>query len=178
MATSDILREMINVGPQQVEDIQSSIGQIDSQIDDLNTQIDGVQNGMCVIAELALTDYLENTKIAELEPIYGGGPYSVIYGPDYGTINYTTGGITDFVIVDVTSVPVYSLLLNWDADATITKLIDDYEFGNDYLTRPITSGATYGLIPARDNMLAAKSLLQENSDQIESSITTLEDYAS
>jgi hypothetical protein len=182
MASSDILRQMINNAPEQVENIQSSIGQIDLQIDDLDEQIDGVQNGMCVPAQNDLTDYLENTKLAEIESLYGNPstiPFSVEYGGNYGKINFTTGGITDFTIVDVTGNVEYEYSgINWDGDTTITKLVGDFAYGNDYLTKPLTDGATYGLIPSKENLTFAKGLLQNNSDQIESSITALEDYAS
>jgi len=188
MAAPDILRQMINNAPEQVENIQSSIGQIDLQIEDLDEQIDGVQNGMCGVAESDLTDYLENTKLAEIEGLYGTPsttPFSVEKGANYGKIDYTDGGITDFTIVDVTGNVEYSYQdVNWDSDATIIGLVEDFAYGNDYLTRPLTpvgipaTVATYGLIPSRDNLTFAKGLLQKNSDQIESSITALEDYAS
>lgn len=182
MSSSDTLRQMINSAPEQINNINSSISQIDAQIDDLNTQIDGVQNGMCGAAESNLTDYLDNTKLAEIEALYGTPltiPFSVDYGSEYGTIDYTTGGISDFRIIDTTGNVEYEYLAtNWDSDATIVKLIGDYEFGNDYLTRPLTSGASYGLIPSRDNLIFAKSILQENLDEITASQTALEDYAS
>ena len=96
-----------------------------------------------------------------------------------GKIDYTDGGITDFTIVDVTGNVEYSYQdVNWDFDSTIIGLVGDFAYGNDYLTRPLTDGATYGLIPSKENLTFAKDLLQENSDQIESSITALEDYAS
>jgi len=177
-----LFRSMINDAPSQVADVESSISQIESQIDDLNEQITGVQDGMCAVAESDLTSYLAGTKLAQIEALYGtplNTPFSIVYGPNYGTINYTTGGITDFTIIDVSGTVEYQYLgANWDSDATITKLIQDYAFGNDYLTRPLTSGATYGLIPAKNNLEFAKGLLQENSDKLTDSIGTFEDYAS
>ena len=182
MAAADVLRQMLNDAPEQFNNINNSIGQIDNIIDELNTQIDAVTDGLCAVAEADLTDYLNNTKLAEIEGLYGdlfNTPFSVDYGPNYGTINYTTGGITDFRIVDSSGNTEYEYLgSNWDSDATITKLINDYAFGNDYLTRPLTSGASYGLIPSRDNMLTAKALLQENADKVDESIDKLGDYAS
>jgi hypothetical protein len=182
MPGSDILRGMINSAPEQVQDVQSSISQIESQIDDLDEQITGVQDGLCAVAESDLTSYLEGTKLGEIEALYGtplNTPFSVAYGPKYGTINYTNGGITDFTIIDVSGTVEYQYLgANWDSDATIIKLIEDYAFGNDYLTRPLTSGATYGLLPAKTNYETARDLLQENSDKVDASIGIFEDYAS
>jgi len=182
MPGSDILRGMINDAPAQVADVESSISQIEDQIDMLTDQITGVRDGMCAVAQGDLTSYLETTKLPEIETLYGNPlnkPFSVVYGPKYGTINYTTGGITDFTIIDVSGTVEYQYLgANWDSDATIIKLITDHAFGNDYLTRPLTSGATYGLMPAQSNLDYAKGLLQENADKVSDSIGIFEDYAS
>lgn len=180
MATpSEILRVMIdNVEPQSAN-LESNIDQVQNQIDALNVEIDGVQNGLCGVAESELISYLNGTKIPALEILYGGDlPYSVSYGPTFGTIDYTTGNITDWQVLDSTGGVVYQYLgVHWDSDVTITQKISDYAFGNDYLTRPLTSGASYGLIPSRDNLSFAKSLLQENKDKVDASATTFEDYA-
>jgi len=101
MASSDILREMINVAPDQVTAIDNSIDQIDIQIDDLNTQIDGVQNGLCGVAESDLLAYLGGTKIPELEILYGD--IKLETGPTFGVIDYTLGNISDWQIVDSTT---------------------------------------------------------------------------
>lgn len=183
MATPDeILREMIDNVESQSANLESNIDQVDQQIDDLNEQIDGVQNGLCGVAESELTGYINGTKLPEIEALYGTPisiPFSVNYGPNYGTISYTTGGITDFEIVDSSGNVEYEYLgTNWDGDPSITKWISDYAFGNDYLTRPlIPIGATYGLIASRDNLNIAKGLLTNNKNKIDQSETTFEDYA-
>lgn len=170
---SDILGGMIDVADEQSENTQNSIDQVQEQIDNYNEKIDGVQNGLCGVAESDLTGYLDSTKVLELSYLDAD---HVEYGGDYGTIN-TTGGIDDFSILDTTGNVVYRYEgVNWDNDPIITKLVTDYAFGNDYLTRPLTSGASYGLIPNRDNLVFAKSLLQENKDKIDDSKTTFEDY--
>jgi hypothetical protein len=182
MPGSDILREMINNAPAQVDDIDSSIAQIEEQIDDLDEQIIGVQDGLCAVAASDLEDYLEGPKRLDLESLYGTPltiPFYVTYGVNYGTINYSSGGITEFTVLDASNTIQYEYLgTNWDDDPTILKLIEDYAFGNDYLTRPLTSGATYGLIPAKTNYEMARDLLQENSDKVDESIGRFEDYAS
>jgi hypothetical protein len=178
MASSDILRQMINEAPEQVENIENSIGQIEALVEELDEQIDGLENGMCAVAQSNLTDYMNNTKVPELELIHGE---TLVFtpGPNYGTINYTTGGLTDWTVLDTTSNVVYAYNgIGWDSDTTITKYINDFEFANDYLTRPLTSGASYGLKPSRTNYLTAKALLQDNADKVADSETSLEDYAS
>ena len=182
MATSkQILGQMVAAAEGQVNNLTDSISQVQSQIDDLTEQIDGVENGQCAVAESDLTDYLENTKLAEIEAAYGTPattPFSVDYGANYGTINYTTGGITDFTIIDDLGATVYEYGgTHWDSDATITKLVSDYAFGNDYLTRPLVPvGASYGLYPQLSNLTTAKNILTANKNKINSSITSFGDY--
>lgn len=186
MATpSEILGQMISKVEEQSDNLDSSISQVQAQIDDLDEQIDGVQNGMCAVAETDLTDYMINTKIPELEITYGGmftTPFMWAPGANYGAIDYTNGGLTDWEVLDDIGVLVYKYEpggagLNWDGDTTITKLMDDFAFGNDYLTRPMTSGATYGLIPAKANLSTAKGILTSNKNKIVASETEFADYA-
>jgi len=179
MSASDILRQMLNNAPDESTEISSSISQIQDQIDDLTDQIDGVQNGLCAVAQSELVAYLDGTKVPELEAIYGDTPYSVSYGGTFGTIDYSTGNITDWQVLDSTGGVVYQYSgTHWDSDPYITERITNYTFGNDYLTRPLTSGATYGLIPAKTNLQTAKAILQENKDKIDNSENILKNYAS
>lgn len=169
---SDRLREMINDAPDESDNLANNISQITDIRDDVQDQIDAVQTGMLDVAEADLIDYLENTKVAEV------GGASVTYGPNFSLVDYTDGGISDWTIDSTAGVPIYAYEgVGWDSDATIIKLIDDYDFGNDYLTRPLTSGATYGLIPYKTNLNSAISILTENKDKVDDSITYLEDYA-
>ncbi len=143
------------------------MGEINELIKDRNA----IQSGVCGNAEQQLRDYLENTKMAEV------GGDTVVYGSNFATINFTTGGITDWHI-DATSVSVYEYLgVGWDGDTTIIQLIEDYAFGNDYITRPLTSGATYGLNPNIAILTIARNILQENKDKLDESIIVFEDYA-
>ena len=177
---SDILGYMQAEADERVDSITSSISQVDEQIDATEEEIDGVENGLCGEAETEMTDYLDNTKFAEIEALYGdpfNTPFSMNYGPNYGSINYTTGGITDFTILDVSGTVMYQYLgTNWDSDPTIIKLVDDYAFGNDYLTRPLTSGASYGLYDNLSGLNSAKSLLTQDKNKIEASKAIFEDY--
>jgi len=181
MATpSEILGGMIDVADEQAENTQTSIDQVQDQIDDVTEQIDGVENGMCMVAESELTGYLDGTKLPEIEALYGdpyNTPFSVDYGANYGAINYDDGGLTDFRIIDSTGNTMYEYNgTNWDNDPIITKKIDDFAFGNDYLTRPMISGASYGLYPKLDALTSAKNLLQSNKTKIVNSKTAFGDY--
>jgi hypothetical protein len=172
-----VLQDMIDVAPDLEEGLDSSLGQIQEQIDELTIEINGIQNELCDVAETEILAYLNGTKIPELEIVYGD--LELVTGPTFGTIGYDTGNISDWTVIDTTTgLDVYEYLgVNWDGDPIITKLITDYAFGNDYLTRPVTSGATYGLIPSRSNLYTAKSILTNNKNKIHNSITTFADYA-
>jgi len=182
MATpSEILGEMYSSAPQQSNALADSISQVQEQITVLTNQIDAIETGICEVAQTNLTTYLNNTKLAEIESIYGGTyqtPFSVSYGSNYGTIDYTTGGITDFKIIDSTGGTVYKYnSTNWDSDTTITKLISDYAFGNDYITRPLVPiGASYGLDAQVSNLTTGQNILQANKTKIDDSITIFKDY--
>jgi len=165
------LTEMIKEVPDLSEALASSISSVESEVNDLTKERDAIKFGVCENAEEQLRDYLENTKKAEV------GGDTVTYGPNFGTINFSTGGITDWTI-DSTAVPVYSYLgVGWDGDATITELITDYAFGNDYITRPLTSGATYGLNPNITSLNDAIDILNENKDKVDDSLDIFSRYA-
>lgn len=177
----EILGSMVAAADGQINNLDSSISQVDEQIDDITEQIDGVENGMCAVAESDLTDYLDNTKLAEIEALYGdpfNTPFSVDYGADYGKIDYTDGGITDFRIIDNTGNTMYEYGgVNWDSDPDITQWVSDFAFGNDYLTRPLVPvGASYGLYPQLSNLTTAKNILTSNKNKIEASKTAFGDY--
>ena len=168
---SNKLRQMIQVAPGQVEEIGNSIGQIDEQIADVTTEIEAIENGMCEVAESTATLYLE-TVVA---PDKGGYMY---YGPDYGQISWDPlGSLEDWEVRDSTShAPIYTYVPGDYPD--LDELVDDFEFGNDYLTRPLTTGASYGLKPTKANLQFAKSILEENQDKVANSETAFSKYAS
>ena len=184
LTASDILKEMMDVGDEQIENIQSSIDQIQEQIDDYNEKINAIQEAICSVigddSTGSLTLYLDSTKVEEIELLYGdpgNTPFEIEYGENYNTIDYDDGGVTDFRILDVTANIVYEYNgTNWDNDPIIEKLVNDYEFANDYLTRPLITGASYGLIPNRDNLSFALSILNANKNKVENTPDVFNDY--
>lgn len=171
------LQNMYADAPDQVQAIGNSISQVEDQIEDLQRQIDAVNDELCTVAENGLVDYLNNVKIPELQSLYMASTATLVTGPTFGTIGYGSGNITDWVISDATAGTIYSYLgVNWDDDTSVTQFIVDYAFGNDYLTRPLTSGATYGLIPSRNNLQIALNILENNQDKVEASIDVFERY--
>jgi hypothetical protein len=185
-ADTDKLREMIGDAESESENLADSISQVEDTRDETNDRISAVQNGMCGVAQTDLTDYLTNTKLPQFQLIQ---PTAILeFGATYGTIVYSTGNITDWEIYYMT-VPVFPAVavkvvlyayegIGWDSDAQIIAWVNDYAFGNDYLTRPLDTGATYGLIPYKDNLNSAISILNNNKDKVEDSVSYLEGYAS
>jgi hypothetical protein len=176
---SDKLREMIFDAPEQSENIADNISQITDTRDEIQEQIDAVNTGMCSVAETDAKDYIENTILPAV-----GGDY-VSYGTYFGSIDYSNGNLTDFEIYQTQVTPPGSssvsdtLLYTYSRGdyPTLDALVDDWDFGNDYLTRPLTSGATYGLIPYRDSLDDAIDILTENKDKVDGSVTYFETYA-
>jgi hypothetical protein len=172
-AASDKLREMVNNVEDQVEAIDSSITQIQAQIDELNEQDDAIVDGVLDIVAPALETYLEDVKRLEF-------PGSIVdIGPTYNVIGYGNE-LTDWALIDSTTLnPVYVYEgIGWDDSTAIIAFVTEWDFGNDYLTRPLTTGASYGIRPYREALEDAKDLLEENKDKIEASETVFEGFAS
>lgn len=168
---TDNLKIMVQDAPQQVENIESSIAQVQDQIDDLQEEDDAIKNAVLDTAASELADYLTNVKAPSLGNTY------VSFGGSYNVIGYGNQ-LTDWSIKDATSnnnVYVYGGV-GWDGDLNIVQWVQDWAFGNDYLTRPLTSGATYGIRPYKSNLNSAKALLQQNSNKVANSIDTFNRY--
>jgi len=182
---SDKLREMIGSAQTESENLQSGISQIEDIKEDVTEQISAIEDGLCTVAADDLTTYLTDVKLPEFQAIQ---PTAVLdFGGDYGSIDYDDGNITDWEIYYMTVVippatPVKVVLYEyegtgWDSDEDIIKWVEDYDFGNDYLTRPLDSGATYGLIPYKENLDSALDILNNNKDKVDDSVAILGDYA-
>lgn len=176
MSSADILRDMIDNVDDQTDHIGVNVGQIQDQIDDLQEQYDAIEDGVTDVTTNELTDYLTNTKLPEFQLIV---PEAVLeFGPDYNKIEYGNA-LDDWRIVDASANILYEYNgIGWDSDQVIIDLMDEWDFGNDYLTRPLTSGASYGLGPYISNLNTAKGILNENSSKLTDSKTVFERFAS
>jgi len=185
---SDKLRSMINAAPEQVDNLNNSIAQIEDLMEEVTEEIDAIQDAIMDVAESDIVDYLENVKLPEVSADstaehrvdYGGTFGTSTWGPPKG--NISDWAIQTFILVPPEIVPewvdIYVYLgVGWDGDTTITTLITDYSFGNDYLWRPLTDGASYGRNPYFDSLDLGKGYLEENRDKINNSINVFEDYA-
>jgi hypothetical protein len=177
------LGQMLKAAPDQSAAIEKSIVSVQDQIDELTDEANAIEGSMTDVAEIDAVAYITTNIL----PLYPGG--YIVYGPAFGTIAYgpspPKGNISDWAIwKDITPVPppilppVPTLQYPYTPGdyPDLDKLVADYVFGNDYLTRPLDTGATYGIYPSRTAMIAAKALLQENKDTVDESITKFPDY--
>jgi len=180
-ADTDRLKIMAKNAPSKAANIEASISSVENLVDELQKEKSAIQNGLCGTTKSELMEYLNGNKLTEIQNLYGtivNEPFSVDYGPLFGAISYTNGGITDFSIIDVSGNIKYEYLgTNWDGDTAIAELINDYAFGNDYLTRPLTSGATYGINGQISSLNSAVNLLNENADKVADSQAIFLKYA-
>ncbi len=172
-AASDKLREMIDNVEDQVESVDASITQVQAQIDELDEQDDAIVDGILNIDSTSLETYLYNVKVLEF-------PDGEVYiGPTYNVIGYGNE-LTDWAIIDTTTAAtIYEYEgTGWDDSTAITTFVTNWNFGNDYLTRPLTTGASYGIRPYKDALEDAKDILNANKDKIEQSEDVFEGFAS
>ena len=172
---SDKLRDMIDTADEQVNNINGSVDQVQVQIDDLQTEDDAIVDGMLDPVADELQTYLNDVKLPEFQLI---DPWATLQiGPQYNVIGYTNQ-LIDWRILDSSANIMYEYSgVGWDGDTTIIDLLDEWDFGNDYLTRPMTSGATYGIRPYKASLNSAKSILQSNADKITDSKDAFERFA-
>lgn len=170
---TDRLKTMAKNAPGQVAKIESSIASVESSIADLTKQKDAIQDGVCGNSKTDAIDIIENT----IFPDKSTDPNDYIeYGSNFGKINWSPlGNLTDWLIKDDMGGTVYSY--NKGDYPDLDTLAEDYAFGNDYLTRPQTTGATYGIIPGISTLNTASSLLNENADKVADSQAIFEKYA-
>ena len=195
---TDRLTTMAKVAPDQVGQIEGSIAQVESSIDSLGKEASAITDGVCGGAETDMTTYLDGPKLTALQVIWPEvpgtlGPLYIVYGGTYGLIDYTTGNITDWEYRQDNLVPIPPVppevvpgppdpeyyvryVFTPGDDSMIDGWNDDYSFGNDYLTRPLDTGASYGLLPKIGSLQNAANLLNENADKIGDSVAVFNKY--
>ncbi len=181
-ANTQKIEQLIKEAPDKSAALSLNIDAVDDQIDELTEQATAWEDGVCGVAETDLTAYLSGPKLIELQLIYPA--VYLTFGASYGTIDYTTGNITDWTYyIDVPNpipppltipTPVYWYIPG--SDPIIDVFVADYAFGNDQLTRPLTSGATYGLFESIDVLGDGRSILTENKAKIDDSVDVLSRY--
>ncbi len=186
MATepNPVLSEMINDAPEQAAAADQSLTQIEDTQEKLGEESTAIEENVCDVAAADLRTYLEGPKLAEIQALYPAGigwapVYLVIHEPPYGVIDYTTGNITawEFLQDDIPfTASTVRYVYNSTSDPTITQWVDDFAFGNDYITHPLGNDAAYGLNPLIDSYGDAKSVVSAGKAKVEASVDILTRY--
>jgi prefoldin subunit 5 len=178
---TDRLKTMAKVAPDQVSAIEDSISTVETSIEDLTKEKDSIENGVCGISTTDAVDIIENTILVDKLGDY------VSYGSNFGAINWDpSGNLTDWEIIqNITPTPppilppVPTVIYTYTPGdyPELDQLVEDFDFGNDYLTRPLTDGASYGLNDSISSLESAKDLLNENADKVADSQAVFNRYA-
>jgi len=99
----------------------------------------------------------------------------LIFVDSYGDINYDPpGNISGWEMKSFEKGLVYTYTKGDYPE--LDKLVYDYKCINDYLTRPLSSGVTYGIIPNRDSLQYTIDILNETKDKINQCKSIFGDY--
>jgi hypothetical protein len=178
MATlSETIQDIVDKIDTQIADIDNMISGFDELIPEIDEKITAIEDGLCEISKNELVTYINETKIPALEGLYGGEtPYSLSQGENFGTIDQSDGGITDWQVIDNEGNLVYKYDgLNWDADSFITEKIEDFSIGNDFLTNP-TGTAETGFLELKEYSISSRANLESDIEFLNSRKTVLSKY--
>lgn len=183
--SEQILQEMIDVADEQVMDIGSSIGSIEDQIASLTEKYDAIKESVNDVCNTNLVDRLTNVKLPAFQ-MTNPGAY-LEYDAGFGDIGY--GNNLEGWRIKVAAPPpippappdpdivLYEYEgVGWDGDTDITTAVEDWDFANDYLTRPLGTSGTYGIAPMISSLNMGKGLLEENQSKIQDSKTVFSRY--
>jgi hypothetical protein len=180
IANTNKLTAMIKDAPDTASAIGNSISSLTSQVSELTDQKNAIQNGVCGTAKTDMIQYITNNVL----PLYPGG--YLVYGSGFGTIGYGTGNISAWSIyknitppLPAPPIPVPTQVYTYTPGdyPEIDTWVNDYSFGNDYITKPLTAGSTYGLSPNISLLNSGKAILQSNQNKIQDSIDVFSRYA-
>ena len=179
MATpSEILQSIIDDADVKIADKDSKIATFTDQISETTEQIEAVESGLCEVSKNELESYITDTKIPELEALHGGElPYSFSQGENFGEIDFDNGGITDWEVLDNSGSLVYKYGdLNWDDDTFIEEKINDFAFGNMFLTKPLSGAAGYGLRQYKEFLIFSKEQNESSKNDLNQCKTIFSKY--
>lgn len=180
MATAqEILADMHDNAEGDVEDLDAQLAQIDQLISNLEDEATAIEDALMTVAADDLQAYLDGTKLPEIELLTGKG-VSLIIGSNYNDLPNVGGSanLTDWKIIDSTALnTLYSTAINWDGDVSILDWIADWDFGDDYLTHPLTTfDGTYGIYPNINTLNSARGTVQATRTKVNNSIGVFGDY--
>lgn len=168
------LNEMFRKIPDQSDALDNNISQLQDIRDELNEQASAVEDAVCGVAESNLTTYLSTTKLSEIQLTYPTA--YLVFGGTYGTIDYSTGNITDWnYYVNITPTPppilppVPTIIYSYTPgdDPQIDQWVNDYAYGNELLTKPLDENGTYGIYAQIANTQTGIDLITANKNKLD-----------
>lgn len=160
----DIIVELQNTIDADIQEIKNRIAGLQQQITDMDNQINAFK--ICFIEEYAnrlkkfLTKKLRNMQ-NENESL------TLVFGENYNKIEFGAW-LDDWQIIDEDGNIVYAYNgPGWDKNPRIKKFMTKWEIANDYLTRPLNTGASYGLMPYKHSLEDSIHILNENLEKME-----------
>jgi hypothetical protein len=183
MSDTQKLASMLSAAPSQSAAVESSISSVDDLIEELTEEAGAITGAITDVAEAEAIVIITGTIL----PLYPGG--YVVYGAGFGTIAWSdpgpVGNISNWSIWhNVVPIPppilpaVPTLWYPYTPGdyPDLDQLVSDYSFGNNYLTRPLTNGATYGIYPNITTLGIGKSILEQNKSILDQSINVFPNY--
>lgn len=158
---SEVVYEMYNDTESEIKELNHRITSLQQKLTAVDNQINAIK--MCIINHCAaeLQKYLIN-KISSLTK----SPAKLKLGPNFNKIEFGNW-LDDWKIIDTQKNTIYQYKkVNWDNDPVIIELMETWECAVDYLTRPLNTGATYGLFEYRKNIQNGLNILNENKSKI------------
>jgi len=174
------LTSMIKQAPGQVEGLLDNVNAVTDEIASLAEQKAAFQDGVCGGTKADTIDLLENTLL----PFFHGD--YVYYGPTFGIISFgdptvpeLPGNLIDWAIMkELPILPDVPLYVYHAGDYPQLDIwVADYSFGNDYITKPLTDGATYGFNANIATLTEGKSILENNAAKVNASMDVMSRYA-
>jgi hypothetical protein len=183
MATpQETLEQMYDAIDGQVEQYEAQIAQVEGLRDEFIAEKEALRDAVMTPAANQLKNYLQTTKAQEVGAIWGGD-VNVNFGSTYNNTtpdsNIYTATLTDWVIVDATNAETLYEYggVGWDADTTVVLLIQQWNFCQDYLTKPLTDlQGNYGILANISNLGIAIDQLEYSKQKVEDSGDVFEDY--
>jgi len=195
MGAQENLKTLVESMPGGIDNLENALTQIDNNDKDIDTQIEAVTY-VCTSAAGELQNYLTLEKLPYIQETVNPTAY-LLYDASFGQTGYglALDGWHVRALVEQPQPPptvppdppaeyvppvdteIYSTTVNWDGDSYIQTWMDDWAAANDYLHRPLTSGATYGLVPYKQNLATASNILNENKNKLETAQPIFEKYA-
>ena len=173
---NNILNDMIEGAPTDIENIDLQISQIELQQDALDQQITMIDECVMIKAKEGLTAYLQGAKMAEIQNAFPN--VYLVFGSSYGSTGYPDGSITDWEYRNPDGEGGYSVVYDYRPgdDEIIDNYVNDYEYGNDYIYHPVEPTAAYGLQAMYDLLSNAIAILLNKRNMVERSVDVFTRY--